>query len=437
MHVLSRAVFASAVAATILISLTYTYHEFSTWPPLTSPQTYATSPQIYVLQLPDPLPIDLGNLLFTTNASTYAAHCGDGWRKVFRRFESQQLRALSGDLTVQAVVWRCTHSGCGGLGDRMRGLLTSFAIALLTDRAFFVDHSFPAELSDSFTFLNPGMDWTYQEELTLGRRVSEVTFLNSQPTWDYQHDDPDVHLRDVDVLIQSTNEYLVHRLLVNPFLATKIRELGLDTIPSSNVPGCFLNYILHPTPAIRRTIRKITGAPTAAATSNNDTALIGIQIRTGSSASWTDPKRVPRQAVKDFFRCAQAVERELLAKRPSLRYVRWFLTSDSEEIVQQAVAKYGADKILTVPGPIVHIDLTSAQEAHDLTKTVVDHLILAGADKLVISRSGFSELAGKRAFKPAFVYPFPVGGCVEGNEVPFQNFKSWPGLKNPPQQQRV
>ncbi|RUS18874.1 hypothetical protein BC937DRAFT_88237 [Endogone sp. FLAS-F59071] len=398
---------------------TYTSYELPAWRPFGSLPTLAYDHS-------DPSTVDLGNLLFTTNASTYAAHCGgDDWREIFRRFEARQLRALAGDPTVNAVVWRCARRGCGGLGDRMRGLLTSFTLALFTDRAFFVDHSFPAGLNKSFTFLNPHLDWTYREELALGRRVDEVTFLNSQPEWDYQEDDPSVHLHEVDILIQNTNQYLVHRLLVNPFLSTKILELGLDAIPSGNIPGCLFNYVLHPTPTIRHTIRNITRT----AALNEDIALIGIQIRTGSSSSWTDPKRVPRQAAKEFFQCAETIEHELLSKQPSLRKARWFLTSDSEEIIQQAVARYGADKIITVPGAIVHIDLTPTQEAEDLTNTVVDHLMLAEADRLVISRSGFSELAGKRAFKPAFVYPFPDGGCVEGNEVPFQDFKSWPGLK--------
>ncbi len=43
---------------------------------------------------------------------------------------------------MRAVIWRCRdheQDDCGGLGDRIKGIISILAYALLTDRAFFID----------------------------------------------------------------------------------------------------------------------------------------------------------------------------------------------------------------------------------------------------------------------------------------------------------
>ena len=59
------------------------------------------------------------------DAARYRRMCGSDWHRLFQAWEIQQKLALSGDNAIQLVIWRCPQA-CGGLGDRQRGILTSF-----------------------------------------------------------------------------------------------------------------------------------------------------------------------------------------------------------------------------------------------------------------------------------------------------------------------
>eukprot|EP00960_Hanusia_phi_P073613 768052-Hanusia_phi.AAC.7 len=46
-----------------------------------------------------------------------------------------------GGVDYKYLVWRCRPlGGCGGLGNRIHNIVSAFALALLTDRAFFIDY---------------------------------------------------------------------------------------------------------------------------------------------------------------------------------------------------------------------------------------------------------------------------------------------------------
>ena len=57
----------------------------------------------------------------------------------------------------KTLIFRC-KSFCGGLGDRLRGIMTSYILALVTDRHFMIDMTHPIDIHD---FLSPNLhNWT-------------------------------------------------------------------------------------------------------------------------------------------------------------------------------------------------------------------------------------------------------------------------------------
>ena len=109
----------------------------------------------------------------------------------------------------------------------------------------------------------------------------------------------------------------------------------------------------------------------------------------------------------------------MLLQNKSLTHVKWLLASDSAKVIARARAAFG-DKIVTVPGDIVHVDRlplpsseapgiqgTVNRNPPDLTRTLVEHLLLARAEELVSANSGFVYLAHVRGgFRKRHVFPF-------------------------------
>jgi hypothetical protein len=80
-----------------------------------------------------------------------------------RLTEWQGLHAqmISGEKPFRAVVWTCSASGdpprCGGHGDRLKGIVSAFYLAVLTNRAFLIDYSRPHQLEQ--VMLPKLIDW--------------------------------------------------------------------------------------------------------------------------------------------------------------------------------------------------------------------------------------------------------------------------------------
>ena len=103
----------------------------------------------------------------TTDTETYSKYCGgENYRRIFRRLEERQAHyQLVGnedkEVEFSAFVHLCNPDTtsvteknfspfCGGLGDRIKGLLSTFYLSLLGDRAFYINHTFPRNINEYF-----------------------------------------------------------------------------------------------------------------------------------------------------------------------------------------------------------------------------------------------------------------------------------------------
>lgn len=69
--------------------------------------------------------------------------------KMLRRHAELQRSMRRGERKMRAIVAFCAGKKiCGGIGDRLFGVIALFVGALLTDRAFFVYHNIPVPLTD-------------------------------------------------------------------------------------------------------------------------------------------------------------------------------------------------------------------------------------------------------------------------------------------------
>ena len=343
----------------------------------------------------------LQKLMFmdTSDGAEYVTRCGHDWLNLFSRWERVQRRALDGCKETKVVVWKCDGS-CGGLGDRQRGILTSFMLALVTGRAFFIQSEAPVPLRRFFHVANPSLHWHFEQSHLDGRSVLHEDFMNTwPPIGDYASSNLS-HYDSHDVVIQANNFWQPFHILRNPLLpgwAKKLRHYD-DHI----LAGCLLNYLLVPAREVQMTLEQVRN--TVAAQSDR---LLAVQIRTGDSQNKNGT--VLTEFIQLFKTCVQNLER--FSQTP----FQIFLTTDSDEALVAFKAAY--PRLLFFAGDIFHVDgAFGAPVDADAAfrKLVLDHVMISQASDLLISRSGFAEYAAVRGFKS---YYTPVN-CNAGKPVP-------------------
>lgn len=336
------------------------------------------------------------------NAVAYRSQCGTGWHRLFARWESQQKNAMRDDST-KAIVWRCAGS-CGGFGDRLRGILTSFALALVTDRAFFIDHPNPAPLQDFFQVAKPHISWVFNQSLLQGRSVLEENFLNhvTPPLGLYSQADLTSY-EAYDVVVQINNFWRPFDILHNPSLrhVDKFRALNEHTLA-----GCMLNYLLVPMPDLQRQVQDMKQAAII-----RQQHVLAVQVRTGDSQSKNET--LLKELLQYYELCIQNLQ------TTGNETYQLFLTTDAEQVLE--LMKDAHPDMISFAGQIFHVDgnFGAPDSPHAAFKKVIlDHLMISQSHKLIISRSGFAELAAVRGFKS---YHTPLD-CDGTEPVPHYEF---------------
>lgn len=323
-------------------------------------------------------------------ASAYKRSCGGHWEVLIRTWEQRQLLAISGDRRVPLLVYRC-HEGCGGLGDRQRGMLTTFLLAVVLSRGFLIDSEIPIPLRHYFHFANPDLHWVFDEALVTDRSVLEESFMNTYPPiGDYA--EADLSYYDAfDVVIQKNNFWKPLSILQNPVVQSS-RWQVLQEYDEHALAGCALNYLLVPERHlmlhVKRTIHK---------QAELNRGILAVQIRSGDNQEKNDTIIDDLAAI--FLTCIDEVQ------QASHQEYAVFLSSDSDQVASR-IASVVPD-LLTFPGPILHVDgVFGASDSPDeaFQKVLLDHLMLSSAAELIISRSGFAEYASLRGFK-AYRHP--------------------------------
>ena len=332
-----------------------------------------------------------------SQAVKYRQHCGTNWHLVFSAWEQRQRRAIDGDPIVKSIVWRCTGL-CGGLGDRQRGILTSFALALVMNRAFFIDSQEPVPIQHYFHVACPRIHWNFDKKMLAGRKYMEENFLNAFPhVGDFAA--ANLSYYDAyDVVIQLNNFWQPFNVLRNPSVTASY----LQAFDAHVLAGCVLNYLLVPKHELQSQVGSMLHA-------NFET--VAAQIRTGDSQ--VKNNTVLEDLLQHFRVCIDKIQ------SGASNVSGLFLTTDSDEVHRNLMVAY--PDVLSFSGPITHIDGAFGvphSSAKAFEKVVLDHLMLSRADYLVISRSGFGEMAAVRGFQS---YYTPVT-CDFGNPIQHYSF---------------
>ena len=306
-------------------------------------------------------------------------------------------RRQDDNATGKTLTYSC-KSLCGGFGDRMRGIMAGYILALITDRHFMIDMPFPIDLAE---FLRPNLyNWTFVKPKVDASRSSIVMysigtaegFLSNMQSRPFQQE-----WAKYDDIALVTNIDLVADILRNPFVqTTPIVEMFVKHMPREqlNMHSLFplvFDILFSPTPRIVDALQPILEPIQSGCT------LVCLHVRIGGNPS------NPLDA--EFKDIGSAVEDTLSflnqTKWMDNRTSRLFVTSDSALAMKKFADRY-PNRTLIVSGPILHIDRPAGgvNLTEGFIKVIADFYALGECHTSILTPSGYSGLANRRRRDP-------------------------------------
>ena len=299
----------------------------------------------------------------------------------------------------QFLMYRCEveadkNRNCGGLGDRIKGLVSTYLWALITNRTFLIRIDRPCEFAQLY---EPNqVDWNGRRDLSFGYfdrieitgddyfkdRFSRANFTLMQ--------------QKRKLIIFKSNRNLAESIAKNKNLNIykRVKELGFEP-EKMDMPYTFrtiYNRLFKLTPRLKSKYEAFLGR----AKPFNDSQLICAQIRIGGYKhfyyrNYFDIYSQKADNAKRYWSLIK--EKFLPLVRPNGNY-KIFITTDNENVHKDAIREFGTERIVFHEGPFNHVDFIENTN-NDCTaseKTILDFHSLQNCDMAVISRSQFGRL---------------------------------------------
>lgn len=278
--------------------------------------------------------------------------------------------------------YTCLGAYCGGVADRVKGLIQTFYMAMCTGRQFYIHWQTPVAVRRYF---RPNLiHWNNNSKsrravplVSMGKAVEQVQnpyLLNPNKSYDVK-----------------TNKWLGDEIVRNSFCMQNYLQKFDDGKDANDLFRMAFWTLFQWSPQVVQSVEAIQSEL------NVTRPYVAIHIRTGLVPNIKDAKRTKRQDWPLFDQCARAFQAGLreMCKGSSIPI---YLASDSPESKKklQSLDTDASLKTLT-DMEIYHIDRTIAGTLSDEGEAMLDVFsdlkLLMDSTCLVMSRSGYSRLA--------------------------------------------
>ncbi|XP_053397061.1 uncharacterized protein LOC123530570 [Mercenaria mercenaria] len=285
------------------------------------------------------------------------------------------------------LVFKCDSSTiCGGLADRQKGIVSSFLLALLTNRTFVVDMTMPCDLNN---FLLPNIyNWSLCREFLKAVPKENVNELN------YVTKNREKFLHQISsfnfdgnwtkkVIVLRLNAYAID--WIRQHRQAKARLKWLMDITDEEAIHLVLHTLFKPNQRLLKDIvqfydNRVLGRH-----------LVCSHIRIGQNPSIPADYRRPRGSSNETL-----IFHFLEAYDDDQKYVT-YIASDSEDIKRHAETRLKS--YINVNRTIVHVDRLgklkhyTKEACEGLYTALFEQLILTLCDTLILTRSCFGTMA--------------------------------------------
>lgn len=271
-----------------------------------------------------------------------------------------------------------SNRGCGGLADRMGGMISTMFYALLTDRAYLLNWHDLNPLPLEAIWERPHIEWSHdpeEMEALFTNDDNELLGYQKVDTLNKKHkvltqiifpDGGNTELKDLwngtYVEVRSNRGYIIRTFQVSKKYTKQLNEMGLT---KENTFRCLTNFLFRPTIGSRRFLNAYKNL-----FAMESVLSIGIQIRTDDNAL-ANPQFDVNNLEKwgHFVKCAS--ELAAFKKEEHHKHIVFFLVTDSAHLRDEFIsmntnkalaAKYIDEEILDISSmiitglPIEHIE---------------------------------------------------------------------------------
>ena len=295
------------------------------------------------------------------------------------------------------VVYECTNKHlCGGWADRLKGIMSSYAWSLITNRKFLIRHTRPCLLTN---MLIPNeIDWdiektniiiteTNKKEYTLidniKFRAQLLNFTNFYSSFSF-------------IVFRNNNDWL-ENLSKNKIAKERLKRLGYDLnkFKIQYIFRIWYKKLFKLSPNLELKYKLFLKK----AKLNNRSKLICAQVRIGGKREHVEydaPFTLDSNA-KIYWNYIKSV-----FMKNETNY-KIFLTTDKKNIENEAMKWFGLNKVIINDGINSHLDREinlGIKNCNKVEKTFLDFHCLQNCDKAIISESGFGKLGVWNREKP-------------------------------------
>ena len=350
------------------------------------------------------------------------------WLSEYIDRHEQVIQALPKQASSERFLIFVCDGGCGGIGDRLSGLISSFYLAVATDRIFLVEHTSPAPLQDT---LEPhAIRWNVTSRLPNGLTTVELFAMDSPNPRESYLKISAAAQSEVSVLRIRINRYFVAMILWHSKHDTdSIHTNLLGKLSAEYNTACGLEHKFTKSPkhtfalgfdvlfTFSNAVRHRAFLMYDELGISSTQPYISVHARIGGGAAdangdigWVDPKRHSLQDADKFFDCAaskEAVELNDTSQILTERHIVLF--SDNRQLKESEILR--RKNIGTVTSTkLFHVDRsTSAHNAEMVAgnlDTYAELYVLSRSRCIVGSHSTFSGVAVSAQYPPMPCFSF-------------------------------
>ena len=315
-------------------------------------------------------------------------------------------------LHTKYIQYECLQSDlCGGWADRLKGILSSYAFALITDRSLTIKLTKGCNLRE---ILDPNeVDWNYEK--TENKNLSE-TSINMGYNFGYSEKfKTDIsmftNLKNIDLIRVRGPMMFANGLKDNQNLTEKIKSLGYE--PSKFHTAFQIHKWYSKLFKMNKKMKEKYDFYLKKMKPSSDTKLICIQIRKSDPGD-KETDVFPESRFFDF------VNSTFLNTSDTHKYTI-FVASSKDYVKIDAQRYFKDNRVVYVDNSSFHIDV-NANECDQIENVLLEFNLMQNCDIGVVSHSGFGMLAllnRPDPFKDFYVFTKPYNDSMKMSNEEF------------------
>lgn len=280
--------------------------------------------------------------------------------------------------------YMCVGAYCGGVADRVKGIIQTFYMAMCTGRQFHVHWETPAAISDYFQpnliewKRTPPNNQVAKPLVSMGKAIPGVENPNLlQPHVSY----------NVKINKWMGDEQILNSTCMQDYLSN-----FSDGKQAKNLVRMAFWTLFKWSPQV------LQGVETIKTQLNITTPYVAIHMRTGLVKNIKDTKRTKRENWPLFQKCAKAFQKSIQGMCGATSFAPIYLASDTLQ-AKKKLLSLDTDGSLKTRSEmeIYHIDRTRASTLTNKDEAMLDVFtdlkLLVDSTCLVMTPSGYSRLA--------------------------------------------